>query len=50
MFSNRDSEILDPKSGLKNFSPGCVKTIFLIDRAIALEFFKAIRSSFRGLV
>ena len=38
IFSNSDSVILDPKFGLKNFSPGCVKTIFLIDRAIALEF------------
>ena len=35
-FSKRDSEILDPKSGLKNFSPGDVKTIFRIERAIAL--------------
>ena len=34
--SNRDSEILDPKSGLKNFSPGYVNTIFRIERAIAL--------------
>tara|TARA_Y100000813_G_C23986011_1_gene268876 strand:+ start:262 stop:612 length:351 start_codon:yes stop_codon:yes gene_type:complete len=47
-FSNSDSDILDPKFGRKNFSPGYVNTIFLKDRAIALEFFKATTSSFKG--
>ena len=38
IFSKRDAVILEPKSGLKNFSPGKVKTIFLSERPIALIF------------
>ena len=49
IFSKRTYEILDPKVGLKNFSPGKVKTIFFTERAMAFSFLMAIRSSFRGL-
>ena len=50
MFSKSDLEMSEPKSSSKNFSPGRVKTIFRIERAIAVSFLIAIRSSFRGLV
>ncbi len=49
MFSKRDSVILEPKDGSKNFSPGKVKTILRIERTIALSFFSSLRSLFRGV-
>ena len=50
IFSNSDSDTLDPKRSLKNFSPGTVSTIFRNDLLIAVAFLRAIRSLFRGLV
>jgi hypothetical protein len=48
-FSNKLLLTLEPKSGLKNFSPGNVNTIFLIDLEIADAFLSCIKSKFRGL-
>jgi hypothetical protein len=48
-FSKREFEIRDPKFESKNFSPGRVNTILRTERAIAVSFFRAIKSRFRGL-
>ena len=49
MFSKSDLDILEPRSSLKNLSPGRVNTRFLTDLAIAVSFLIARRSLDSGL-